>query len=87
MRAEALCEPANWADRARPGENGNGKTTLVKLMLGQLEPTEGEVTTATAQCAILQRGARLYINRIESKPSCNTQFQGPKKNQFCHVFS
>ena len=25
------------------GENGNGKTTLVKLMMGELEPTEGEV--------------------------------------------
>ena len=24
------------------GENGNGKTTLVKLMLGDLEPTEGK---------------------------------------------
>lgn len=25
------------------GENGNGKTTLVKLMIGSLEPTQGEV--------------------------------------------
>ena len=25
------------------GENGNGKTTLVKLMLGELRPVEGEV--------------------------------------------
>ena len=25
------------------GENGNGKTTLVKLILGDLEPTEGEI--------------------------------------------
>jgi len=28
------------------GENGNGKTTLVKLILGDLQPTEGEVITA-----------------------------------------
>ena len=27
------------------GENGNGKTTLVKLLLGELAPTEGEVST------------------------------------------
>jgi hypothetical protein len=26
-----------------PGENGNGKTTLVKLVMGELEATEGEV--------------------------------------------
>jgi len=25
------------------GENGNGKTTLVKLLLGELQPTEGEI--------------------------------------------
>jgi len=28
------------------GENGNGKTTLVKLLLGELEPTAGEVARA-----------------------------------------
>jgi len=28
------------------GENGNGKTTLVKLLLGELEPTQGEVIRA-----------------------------------------
>jgi len=27
------------------GENGNGKTTLMKLLLGELQPTEGEVIT------------------------------------------
>ena len=25
------------------GENGNGKTTLVKVILGQLQPTKGEL--------------------------------------------
>ena len=33
------------------GENGNGKTTLVKLMTGALEPSEGEVKR-NAQCRI-----------------------------------
>ena len=28
------------------GENGNGKTTLVKLLLGDLEPTEGDIFRA-----------------------------------------
>ena len=28
------------------GENGNGKTTLVKLLLGELEPSEGEIFRA-----------------------------------------
>jgi len=28
------------------GENGNGKTTLVKLLLGELEPTEGDIFRA-----------------------------------------
>ena len=28
------------------GENGNGKTTLVKLLLGDLEATEGEIFRA-----------------------------------------
>ena len=33
------------------GENGNGKTTLVKLMTKGLEPTEGEIRR-NAQCLI-----------------------------------
>ena len=39
------------------GENGRGKTTLVKLMLGELDPTAGVVEvrknpykTVSAQC-------------------------------------
>lgn len=28
------------------GENGNGKTTLVKLLIGELEATEGEIFRA-----------------------------------------
>ena len=35
------------------GENGDGKTTLVKVMLGQLDPTQGVVT--------LNRGARVAL--------------------------
>eukprot|EP00930_Biecheleria_cincta_P019325 TRINITY_DN14776_c0_g1_i2.p1 TRINITY_DN14776_c0_g1~~TRINITY_DN14776_c0_g1_i2.p1 ORF type:complete len:729 (+),score=166.40 TRINITY_DN14776_c0_g1_i2:30-2216(+) len=35
------------------GENGNGKTTLVKLMLGQLQPTKGSVS--------INRGARIAL--------------------------
>merc|ERR1712139_288739 len=35
------------------GENGNGKTTLVKLLLGQLQPTKGNVN--------INRGARIAL--------------------------
>jgi ATP-binding cassette subfamily F protein 3 len=35
------------------GENGEGKTTLVKVMLGELDPTGGEVTR--------DRGARVAL--------------------------
>lgn len=35
------------------GENGDGKTTLVKVMLGHLEPTRGTVT--------INRGARVAL--------------------------
>eukprot|EP00927_Polykrikos_kofoidii_P003866 TRINITY_DN11555_c0_g1_i1.p1 TRINITY_DN11555_c0_g1~~TRINITY_DN11555_c0_g1_i1.p1 ORF type:complete len:744 (-),score=152.43 TRINITY_DN11555_c0_g1_i1:231-2267(-) len=35
------------------GENGNGKTTLVKLLLGELQPTSGELTR--------NRGARISL--------------------------
>merc|ERR1711957_393444 len=35
------------------GENGNGKTTLVKLLMGQLTPTKGTIT--------INRGARIAI--------------------------
>merc|ERR1712087_648714 len=35
------------------GENGNGKTTLVKLLLGQLQPTKGSVN--------INRGARIAL--------------------------
>ena len=35
------------------GENGDGKTTLVKVMLGHLDPTQGVVT--------LNRGARVAL--------------------------
>jgi len=35
------------------GENGNGKTTLVKLLMGELEPTEGEI--------VRDRGARFAL--------------------------
>merc|ERR1712151_1232673 len=35
------------------GENGNGKTTLVKLLLGDLEPTKGSVS--------INRGARIAL--------------------------
>ena len=38
------------------GENGNGKTTLVKLILGDLRPTEGEIVHAS--------GCRIALVRV-----------------------
>lgn len=38
------------------GENGNGKSTLVKLMTGALEPTEGEIRRkSSARIAIVNQ--------------------------------
>ena len=45
------------------GENGNGKTTLVKLMLGELEPTVGEVKrNLKARIAIVNQHHAEQIN-------------------------
>ena len=38
------------------GENGNGKTTLVKLIIGDLRPTEGEIIHAS--------GCRIALVRV-----------------------
>ena len=38
------------------GENGNGKTTLVKLIIGDLRPTEGEIIHAS--------GCRIALVRL-----------------------
>ena len=50
------------------GENGNGKTTLVKLIIGDLRPTEGEIIHASGCRIALVRvrvGARVRV-RVSS---------------------
>ena len=46
-------------------KNGNGKTTLVKLMLGELKPVEGEVRAhAQARIALVNQVRREAVDYI-----------------------
>ena len=62
------------------GENGNGKTTLVKLLLGDLEATEGEIFRAGgARIALVNQHHADQVskqgNSTQSPSASSTQAQ------------
>ncbi len=51
------------------GENGNGKTTLVKLMMGELQPTAGEVRVDSgARIALVNQHHADHIDHATDLP-------------------